>query len=498
MGSDDMDDLEKPLPVVIVEAIAWMYVMLAVLLFAFAIVIACRDGSESVSGILFVILFGLCLMSLPVGMAFSLRRGRRTWFLASNTIVMGLCLIGAVISFGDSMAALPVGLLALLLGIAPIVLLNLPSSSRWFNEMSGDDAPDHCGCAVIVVVGVLWLAFVGPCLSDLYFYKRRTLNALSHAMAMRGRELDESMRLNNLSPESGEDWIDASSCTNSTQFVQALCDKYKDGAEGRVSDLGPYTNIWCIAVNPPNDDRFPVLFTANIDPRELLCPQDEDQPLKLTCPKEWGGVCFKFCEKMGVVHYKNGVSQIVKWHRSPKQIFCSGIPKPGPDTYFLTPTGRVDFAERQGSAMAISMNLKLISIDKSDRCVVAEFLLENCSQRGVFVFGSKDALTTYFMKDGVWVLCSTANDVGNESAEERGLFVEKGNVLRVSGRIPQECLLAKWFLVVGIGTRSKDEMESTVASPIYSRDNESGDRVSFKMEMNSVFKGRLKAFIANE
>ena len=100
MGSDDMDDLEKPLPVVIVEAIAWMYVMLAVLLFAFSIVIACRDGSESVSGILFVILFGLCLMSLPVGMAFSLRRGRRTWFLASNTIVMGLCLIGAVISFG--------------------------------------------------------------------------------------------------------------------------------------------------------------------------------------------------------------------------------------------------------------------------------------------------------------------------------------------------------------------------------------------------------------
>ena len=201
---------------------------------------------------------------------------------------------------------------------------------------------------------------------------------------------------------------------------------------------------------------------------------------------------------MGVVHYKNGVSQIVKWHRSPKQIFCSGIPKPGPDTYFLTPTGRVDFVERQGSAMAISMNLKLISIDKSERCVVAEFLLENCSQRGVFVFGSKDALTTYFMKDGVWVLCSTANDVGNEPAEERGLFVEKGNVLRVSGRIPQECLLAKWFLVVGIGTRSKDEMESIVASPIYSRDNESGDRLSFKMEMNSVFKGRLKAFIANE
>ena len=497
MGSGAMDDLEKPLPVVIVEAIAWMYVMLSALLFVCAIVNACRDGGESLSGILFVFLYGLCLMSVPVGMAILLRRGRRLWFLVPNTIVMTLCFLGAITPCGDSMATLPFGLVALLLVIVPIVLLHLPSSSRWFNELSGDDAPDRCGCAIIVVVGVLWLGFVGPCLSEMYFSKIGMQNALSHAMAARGRALWGCIVFNH-SRESGKDWVDASSCTNSTQFVQALCKKCKDSAVGRSCDFGPYANDWCIAVNPPNDDRFPVLFTANIDPRELLCPQDEDQPLKLTCPKEWGGVCFKFCEKMGVVHYKNGVSQIVKWHRSPKQIFCSGIPKPGPDTYFLTPTGRVDFAERQGSAMAISMNLKLISIDKSERCVVAEFLLENCSQRGVFVFGSKDALTTYFMKDGVWVLCSTANDVGNEPAEERGLFVEKGNVLRVSGRIPQECLLAKWFLVVGIGTRSKDEMESIVASPIYSRDNESGDRLLFKMEMNSVFKGRLKAFIANE
>ena len=72
-----MDDLKKPLPVVIVEAIAWMYVMLSALLFVCAIVNACRDGGESLSGILFVFLYGLCLMSVPVGMAILLRRGRR-------------------------------------------------------------------------------------------------------------------------------------------------------------------------------------------------------------------------------------------------------------------------------------------------------------------------------------------------------------------------------------------------------------------------------------
>jgi hypothetical protein len=34
---------------------------------------------------------------------------------------------------------------------------------------------------------------------------------------------------------------------------------------------------------------------------------------------------------------------------SPNRIFPNGIPKPGPETYFLTPTGRVDFVERQAA-----------------------------------------------------------------------------------------------------------------------------------------------------
>ena len=480
--------MKKPLPVKIVEALGWTYVALVVLGCAVRI---CQSGDPT------FFIAAIFPLALTLGMVLLLRRGSRSWFLCPNTMVWGLVgifMVGAGLYHEQMiMVRLFTGLLLLAFMVAPIVLLHLQPANRWFGEMSGGK-PDRYGCSAVFcsVIMAFSLVFILPEIICSRCSSRMVRLQFS------GRALFGPVTENNAARGAGEVWVDPDACTNSTQFVQALCDKYKDGAGGRVSDLGPYTNIWCIAVNPPNDDRFPVLFTANIDPRELLRPSGEGQPLKLTCPKEWGGVCFKFCEKMGVVHYKNGVSQIVKKHMSPKQIFCSGIPKPGPETYFLTPTGRVDFVERQGSAMAISMNLKLISIDKSERCVVAEFLLENCSQRGVFVFGSKDALTTYFMKDGVWVLCSTANDVGNEPAEERGLFVEKGSVLRVSGRIPQECLLAKWFLVVGIGTRSKDEMESIVASPIYSRDNESGDRLSFKMEMNSVFKGRLKAFIANE
>ena len=341
-----MDDLKKPLPVVIVETLGWIYVMLSVLLFILAIVNACRGSDESLSGILFVLLFGLCLLSLPVGMVFALRLGRRTWFLAPNTIVMSLCLIGAIEALCSSATALPFVLLALLFGIGPMVLLFLPSSSRWFNEMSGDDSPSPFGCAGIVVVGVLWLAFVGPCLSDLYFSKQRMTTALSSAMAMRGRNLNISMIENQLAHESGEDWIDPASFTNSTQYVKALWAKL---GEGKVPC--PYPDSWCVVVNPPDNDKFPVMVTANIDPRELLRPSNADRPLKLTCPKEWGGSCFKFCEKAGVIVYKGGVSQIFRnKYVRPSLIFSDGMPKPRPDTYFLTPTGRVDFVERQAQS----------------------------------------------------------------------------------------------------------------------------------------------------
>ncbi|MBR3956552.1 MAG: hypothetical protein IKJ89_01720 [Kiritimatiellae bacterium] len=475
--------MKKPLPVLVLEFLAWVFFVIACCGAAFSLLRAAfyvhyRSGFEMSRTLLLVL-----LAILFAALLHAVRRARFAWFSIPPCVVM--ILVGGFVSshMDSALAGIGLFLLVCVVALAPVVLLNLPKAKAWQREVFAKGGKDKAGLMVALSLFAFFYAAVSipSCVS-----RPRTHVYVAETEA---KAINCGLDENNSSREKGGEWVDPSTCTNSTQFVNALYDKL--GMERRHDE-------WCIAVNPPNDDRFPVLFTANIDPRELLRPSGEGQPLKLTCPKEWGGVCFKFCEKMGVVHYKNGVSQIVKKHMSPKQIFCSGIPKPGPETYFLTPTGRVDFVERQGSAMAISMNLKLISIDKSERCVVAEFLLENCSQRGVFVFGSKDALTTYFMKDGVWVLCSTANDVGNEPAEERGLFVEKGNVLRVSGRIPQECLLAKWFLVVGIGTRSKDEMESIVASPIYSRDNESGDRLSFKMEMNSVFKGRLKAFIANE
>ena len=129
----------------------------------------------------------------------------------------------------------------------------------------------------------------------------------------------------------------------STQFLQSLLEKYGECVR--------YTNIWCVAVNPPEDGTFPLLFTDNVDPLELLHPKEENGNvwcLTRTCPnKKWGGPCFGLCEKAAVIIFVNGGWLI---HEGGGIVTSKGSApcyKPGPDTYFLTPTGRVDLVDRQ-------------------------------------------------------------------------------------------------------------------------------------------------------
>lgn len=341
-----MGDMKKPLPVKIVEAIAWTYVVLSVLSFIWAIVNACRSGGESLFDILLVSLFGLCLMSLTVGMVFSLRRGRRAWFLVPNTAVTLFCLVASVAVLCESMSAdaLSLGLVAWMFLVVPVVSLYLPASARWFKVKAENGRPDSLGCLGVFLLLSLFFVFV-VVIPDIVICSRCGVStARSQMMARCGQDSYALMVKDKLNHESGGDWIDPSSCTNSTQLINAL---WANLGEGKGPC--PYADEWCIAVNPPDDDMFPVMVTANIDPRELLCPKAEDRPLKLTCPKEWGGNCFKYCEKMGVVVRKGGAALVLKSkYVRPKLVFRDGIPRPRADTYFLTPTGRVDIVKEQG------------------------------------------------------------------------------------------------------------------------------------------------------
>ena len=321
--------IKKPLPVKVVEALGWAYVALSV----FPLV-ACS-------------LFEFFWLSLSLGMVLGLRRGRRALFLSLHAIILSLvalCCVASLLHGTEPQVTwvlVLLLLLAYLLLVAPVILLCLPSSNLWFKEKLGGKAEPKGFLVCMILVLILILAALIPELICGLQISRNAKRGLS--MAARGRELFLDMVMNDAAHKEGADWVDLAACTNSTQFVKALREKHKDGEGERTRDFGPYADIWCIAVNPPEDDFFPKFFTCNLDPRELLSQVDRNWTL--TCPRKWGGTCFSFCERAAVVVHRGGAAHIVKskyarW----RYIFPNGIPKLGPDTYFLTPTGRVDLA----------------------------------------------------------------------------------------------------------------------------------------------------------
>ena len=222
------------------------------------------------------------------------------------------------------------------------VLLYLPPSNRWFSEnREGVTARQNgLGCFTMILA-FLFMLLIKICIPVPDRSEASKMKA--EELTGQGKELFGLMKQDEQARKSGGDGVDPSACTNSTQFLQSLLEKY--GACVR------YTNIWCVAVNPPEDGTFPLLFTDNVDPLELLHPKEEKGNvwcLTRTCPnKKWGGPCFGLCEKAAVIFFVNGGWLI---HEGGGIVTSKGSApcyKPGPDTYFLTPTGRVDLVDRQ-------------------------------------------------------------------------------------------------------------------------------------------------------
>ncbi len=335
--------MKKPLPVKIVEALGWVYVALAVLLVGGAVIEVCQSVYCDKS---ILILFALTPLSLTVGMVLSLRQGRRFWFLLGHTVIG---LIGStvvlltqneeLVTFAASCFAAPVFV------AAPFFLLCCSSANRWAEEKTGNSKELALGCGCTFVLGLLLflcvVVFPVISISIESAWKSASLSRLT----AQGRAVFVDMVANRQAQEEGTEWVDPAVCTNSTQFIHALAAK-----SGHDIDCADF---WCVAVNPPDDDLFPVLVSANVDPRELLNPPYDDDLLKLVCPeKAWNGTCRRICEEGAVVVFKSGAAlKLWSKYMRPRHIFWRGnspprceIPVPRPDTYYLTPTGRVDLS----------------------------------------------------------------------------------------------------------------------------------------------------------
>ena len=331
--------MKKPWAVRIVEALGWAYVALYAGGFIFAFCVIYSDtgfvDAALVSGV-----FLLPQLCLPIGMVVALREGRRAWFIWPHTILVALiafvCIFLSQLWFVTVVAivliAVPIALIAI-----PIVLLFRPEASLWFAEMSANKRQTKYGRVIVICTSLLILLLVVPIWPGL---RAGMVQAKSNAIIARMTPIYCAIMENNVRHASGDSWVDPNAFSNSTDFIQALRAEYGDAVQN-LQSLGRYTNIWCVVVNPPDDDWFPVLFTANVRPSDVLGGTNDLGHEVLTCPKQWGGECFDVCEKMACMMIKCGASQTVdgkyfNWvARTNKKLAHR-------DTiHVLTPTGRV-------------------------------------------------------------------------------------------------------------------------------------------------------------
>ncbi len=332
--------MKKPLAVRIVEALGWTYVALYAAGFIFAFCVIYGDtgfvDAALVSGV-----FLLPQLCLPIGMVVALREGRRAWFIWPHTILVALiafvCIFLSQLWFVTVVAivliAVPIALIAI-----PIVLLFRPEAAIWFAEMSGNRRQTKYGRVIVICSSVLIFLLVVSILPGL---RAGMVQVKASAIAVRMRPIYCAIMENNSRHANGVSWVDPDAFSNSTDFIQALGAEYGDAVQN-LQNLGRYTNIWCVVVNPPDDDWFPVLFTANVNPSDMLLGGTHDPGHEvLTCPKQWGGECFDVCEKMACMMIKCGASQTVdgkyfNWvARTNKKLAHRDA------IHVLTPTGRV-------------------------------------------------------------------------------------------------------------------------------------------------------------
>ena len=329
-----------PVGVRIVELLA---TICCVLVFALLIASVLMGGINFVLPLLVVA--GLVFF-LVMGMVKCVRHGRFVWFwmpiLAIAAWVVWVSYIDLYVGMAKegsvSIALVSVIVVMSFLGIAPAALLLLPSSRRWAAEARSCRKKGHPRLRVVLGL-ICLLLLLAMLLPSTNFFKNITLYREIHE----ARDLHNRMLQNDLLRASGSGWVDPASCQDSKQFVQRLL--------GEKAGSSLMSQSWCIAVNPPDDDEFPVIVVDGTMIDLMLDPKNERYSVVWKPGKSRrtftepvvvlrnGQVKFVHAETREAHGF--GAYSVKTRSKTPKELFGGRVPSPAPDTYFLTPTGRL-------------------------------------------------------------------------------------------------------------------------------------------------------------
>ena len=317
----------KPWTVRTVEVLAWAYFAATLCVVAIGLLRAAFHAHYRTGWPLAMIALLMLLAILFASMLHAVRRARFAWFCIPNCI-FALALLALLVTRPEGHGVMMfVGTLAFgIAAIASFILLYKPTSKAWQKEVLATRGKGRSGLMVALSLFALVYAMVAipSCVSSDRAYMSV---AKTEAKGIYGRIVE-----NNSARTLGGEWIDPAGFTNSTQFIHELMVNVSRRPDPEMS--------WCVAVNPPADPDFPVMFTDNVDVGELLKQEDGKRRLALTCPAERGAKCLHFCEGAVVVMRQDGKESVIfAGDLTPESFFGGEVPCLAPDTYFLTPRG---------------------------------------------------------------------------------------------------------------------------------------------------------------
>ena len=152
--------MKKPLPVLVLEFLAWVFFVIAFCGAAFSLLRAAfyvhyRSGFEMSRTLLLVL-----LAILFAALLHAVRRARFAWFSIPPCVVM--ILVGGFVSshMDSALAGIGLFLLVYVVALAPVVLLNLPKAKAWQREVFATGGKDKAGLMVALSLFAFFYAAV--------------------------------------------------------------------------------------------------------------------------------------------------------------------------------------------------------------------------------------------------------------------------------------------------------------------------------------------------
>ena len=152
--------MKKPLPVLVLEFLAWVFFVIACCGAAFSLLRAAfyvhyRSGFEMSRTLLLVL-----LAILFAALLHAVRRARFAWFSIPPCVVM--ILVGGFVSshMDSALAGIGLFLLVCVVALAPVVLLNLPKAKAWQREVFATGGKDKAGLMVALSLLAFFYAAV--------------------------------------------------------------------------------------------------------------------------------------------------------------------------------------------------------------------------------------------------------------------------------------------------------------------------------------------------